>query len=67
MGERKKGPGLTLTLINSSGEDGGGEKKNPVYSVQNTFEEGNERRRPRHALYRETERKNTGRKEVKNK
>ena len=66
MGERKKGSGLTLTLINSSGEDGG-EKKNPVYSVQNTFEEGNERRRPRHALYRETERKNTGRKEVKNK
>lgn len=27
MGERKKGSGLTLTLINSSGEDGGEKKK----------------------------------------
>ena len=39
------------------------EKKNPVYSVQNTFEEGNERRRPRHALYREIERKKHGKRE----
>jgi len=40
------------------------EKKIPVYSVQNTSE-GNERRRPRHALYRETEKKNTGRGRIK--